>query len=109
MSKIDDGGRAFPSPAYSDGTRVFPASPGMSLREYYAGQYLTTLRPGWKDGAAPHALKAVAYADALIAALRNPAEVQAAVARGVIAAVEDALKGTLKPSAERDVLDVSTL
>lgn len=41
MSKIDDGGAAFPSGMQELSDKVLgPVSPGMSLRDYFAGQAL---------------------------------------------------------------------
>lgn len=46
MSKLDDGGPAFPNetrPSLSDATKVVPAHHGMSLRDWFAGQALAGL------------------------------------------------------------------
>lgn len=80
----DDGRQAFPQPlAIGPAGDVFPAYPGMTLRQYFAGKAMAaiiskhaalkpTTGPG-KDAAwdVPRltAIGAVAYADALIAAL----------------------------------------
>lgn len=65
MSDIDDGGQAFPSSADEFG------QDGMSQRAYFAGKFLATLAPCNADNPAAHAAKAVKYADALIAALKE--------------------------------------
>lgn len=43
MTKIDDGGAAFPIPAYVDQPGSYGAYPGMSLRDYFAAQALPAL------------------------------------------------------------------
>lgn len=76
MEKINDGGPAFPARKYNDSDLQGEPTiymPGMSLRDYFAGQALIGLL------AFPHshrdtridtfAENAVAYADALIAEL----------------------------------------
>lgn len=41
MSKVNDGGQAFPQPlCYSPEGEAWPAYPGMSLRDWFAGQAL---------------------------------------------------------------------
>lgn len=95
MTKIDDGGAAFPvsETLRQDGERIIHAETGMSLRAYYAGQALpaavedydrvTRCAGGFREPALPYATKAVGtreeiiarqavkYADALIAALKT--------------------------------------
>jgi hypothetical protein len=57
MSKVDDGGSAFPIPAYEEGTLAgrfssgHPPQPGMSIRDWFAGQALAGLL------ASPHTSK----------------------------------------------------
>lgn len=40
MSKIKDGGSAFPHPEYNDDGTVYRQHEGMTLRDYFAGQAL---------------------------------------------------------------------
>ncbi|WP_425902479.1 hypothetical protein [Agrobacterium radiobacter] len=75
---IDDGGPAFPCEGGVDSGLY--AAPGMSLRQYYAGQALVGIcaNPAWNDTfhasvMKPSAEAAVAMADALIAALKEGA------------------------------------
>lgn len=50
--KKPDGGSAFPMlpPVEPDRYSGWPASPGMSLRDYFAGQALTTAFGIWHEG-----------------------------------------------------------
>lgn len=70
---IDDGGRAFPGPdaVYPNG-QIQYGSTGMTLREYYAGRAMQAILT--EDGlwdASEAAARSVAYADALIKALKE--------------------------------------
>lgn len=76
MSKIDDGGPAFPGIQGND-EYSNPYLPGMSLRDYFAGQALIGLYAGSNDDtgnwagfakAAPLAETAFEIADAMLAA-----------------------------------------
>jgi hypothetical protein len=82
MSKKDTSGPAFPVPDERDaqGNGICQGSPGMSLREYYAGQALAGLAQSLPPelvleiaagirGGYPFALAAVALADATLKAL----------------------------------------
>ena len=69
--QINDGGSAFPVPppiAETDGVSMqwSRAEPGMSLRDWFAGQALSRLASEYKPNAAAH--WAYQYADAMIAA-----------------------------------------
>lgn len=71
MSAINSGGPAFPCNAeyFSDGTLAGQAAYGMTLRDYFAGQWLTTFKiaaPGIK--AEDIAKQAYAVADAMLRA-----------------------------------------
>jgi hypothetical protein len=76
---IDDGGRAFPRPASrNDGTMVYDALDGMSLRAYIATESLEIAHaacgiegPLTTGEALDVAAQAVLLADALIAALKE--------------------------------------
>jgi hypothetical protein len=80
MSKIDDGGQAFPTP---DGDRGL-AVPGMSLRDYFAGQAINAMMLGYKPTIddnpldLPGLLAKSSYriADAMLAARLEPSEHQ---------------------------------
>ena len=74
-----DGGPAFPmkvtTHVYSDGSREWTATPGMSLRDYFAGQALAGLTSstdataeGWKIAAPIAAELSYALADAILKA-----------------------------------------
>lgn len=77
---IEDGGPAFPCPEtgveyYDDkmkvaGCRVYPASVGMSLRDWFAGQALAsmTVAPDYSNGPCNQAMADRAYsiADAML-------------------------------------------
>ena len=69
MSKIKDGGAAFPIPN-DERPGSYPAEPGMSLRDWFAGQVLASagaLPMGGRD--CQHRAKlAYAQADAMLAA-----------------------------------------
>jgi hypothetical protein len=74
MSTINDGGPAFPRHAlkitFPDGS-VVPHDPGMTLRQYYAGQALAGLLAKYGLGEADPesmAADAYAYADAMLRA-----------------------------------------
>lgn len=77
MSKIDDGGAAFPEAiAIGPAGDVYPGMPGLSRRDYFAAAALTGLAA--RMGAAcgykhQYAKAAFEYADALIAASKNNA------------------------------------
>ena len=72
-----NGGRAFPRPASGEESmdHPYPASPGMSLRDYFAGQALSTLIPeNWEVKPASYRQQvrnlthwAYEFADAMIA------------------------------------------
>lgn len=70
-----DGGPAFPIPEQRafDGAGLVEGHPGMTLRDWFAGQALTGMIPGRHDvGAEPRlAQSAYRYADAMIAARAN--------------------------------------
>ena len=56
MSKPDDGGSAFP---FAEATTDFSVSPGMTLRDWFAGQALPACisapcPPAWTHGSAEH-------------------------------------------------------
>jgi len=83
--KIDDGGPAFPYTGpydMPDNSEVLVAFPGMSLRDWFAGQAMAALvaagaRPDGQDvlqcrDTSEVAAVAVQYADATIAALKDP-------------------------------------
>ena len=70
----DDGGPAFPRPAYTTyghpgGAKDHPAVKGMSLRDYFAGQALQGMmaNPEKDYYAVDAAREAYAYADAMLA------------------------------------------
>lgn len=75
MSKINDGGPAFPCEQHEtqDGTWNQTFDPGMSLHAYIATMALQCLVDQWDDHAEA-AKYAVAYADALIAELSKGAK-----------------------------------
>lgn len=73
MNKINDGGSAFPSEQHEtcDGTWNQTFDPGMSLRDYFAGQALVGIISGWAGGDCTpygHALDAYDFADAMLRA-----------------------------------------
>ena len=74
MSKINDGGPAFPSEQHEtqDGTWNQTFERGMTLRDYFAGQALAGLMASEADGGvylADHAaLRAYEFADAMLKA-----------------------------------------
>lgn len=85
MSTIPDGGQAIPQPvAVGPSDDLYPAYPGMSLRDWFAGQALTGLlaEPQAEDGepglglgrnyAANAAKAAYRMADAMLAARQGP-------------------------------------
>lgn len=76
MSKRDDGGPAYPIPDERDpvtGEGIMQGSPGMSLRDYFAGQALAGLVVGDEGGTYHQQNAAMAYslADAMIAERKN--------------------------------------
>lgn len=81
MSAIDDGGPAFPSEGEGHGNPLYH-SPGMTLRDWFAGQALTSIADpamdsfcqdgrSVEDGAAGLAAIAYAIADAMLAARKE--------------------------------------
>lgn len=71
MSKINDGGPAYPAqPLGSDGLPYMEASRGMSLRDWFAGQALAeSTREIWSEHRYEHvAARAYAIADAMLKA-----------------------------------------
>ena len=79
--QIDDGGSAFPVPppiAETDGVSMqwSRAEPGMSLRDWFAGQALagTMASPDCPSAIQPIAESAYKIADAMIAARKGGAE-----------------------------------
>lgn len=66
MSALNDGGPAFPAPASPSG--LTDASPGMTLRDYFAGQALVGLLASGSRGPEAAASLAMSCADAMIAA-----------------------------------------
>lgn len=76
MERKDDGGEAFPLPYFAQGIDLIGGRPGMSLRQWYAGQALigllaaTANRSEMPDpsGIARHAH---IYADAMIEARKQ--------------------------------------
>jgi hypothetical protein len=77
MIKPDDGGFAFP---FAEATTDFSVSPGMTLRDWFAGQALPACLaapcpPAWANGSVEHRIQSVAaaylIADAMIASRNN--------------------------------------
>ena len=68
MSAPDDGGPAFP---FAEATTDFSVSPGMTLRDWFAGQALSTMRE--PEYTSFEKIAGIAYktADAMIAARNN--------------------------------------
>lgn len=71
MTEINDGGPAFPTNEQRDGHYSFPGSPGMSLRDWLAGQAITGLAAYEADQYADFASAAYRLADAMLRA-RDP-------------------------------------
>ena len=72
-NKPNDGGPAFPCHTNQRPGILANAPQGMSLRAYFAGQFLTS--KVWEEWDERRAAKAsVQYADALIAELNRPAQ-----------------------------------
>jgi len=75
MTKISDGGPAFPSPEIrgDDGAGICAPEYGMTLRQYYAGQMMAgnLANPESAGSCADFAAYAVELADALIAELEK--------------------------------------
>jgi len=75
MSKIDDGGSAFPSEQKTlpDGTWDQTYQPGMSLRDWFAGQVINGTYAGdHSTSFATDAAEAYRQADAMLAARKEP-------------------------------------
>ena len=71
MSKQDDGGPAFPGNREQNESGVwFNGWPGMSLRDWFAGQALAGLLANENDGAIVK--QAYLFADAMLAARSTP-------------------------------------
>jgi hypothetical protein len=75
-SRPEDGGPAYPQPAIHDESRqqinqasAYGCDPGMSLRDYFAGQYLCGLAsdPGFTQSPETAANISYNFADAMIA------------------------------------------
>lgn len=65
----DDGGTAFPIPAYEEGTMSsgHPPKPGMSLRDWFAGMALAEVPDPINESDAPATARlAYAIADAML-------------------------------------------
>jgi hypothetical protein len=66
----DDGGQAFPQPlAIGPSDDMYPAYPGMTLRDWFAGQALAMMIPAYvnlPDSAELLARRSYAVADAMI-------------------------------------------
>lgn len=83
MSKIEDGGPAFPEAiAIGPAGDVYPGFGGMTLRDWFAGQALAGMGtwcpdpsalPNGSAGLKARALWAYAQADAMLAARKEPA------------------------------------
>lgn len=77
MTTKDDGGPAFPTNREQNENDVwFNGAPGMSLRDWFAGQAMIgMLHPGWEANAVnqPHLMAKKAYraADAMLAARKT--------------------------------------
>lgn len=69
MTKIDDGGNAFPSPDRSGRWGQPESSAGMTLRDWFAGQALAGMSGG--PNPANAASLAYQYADAMVAARKE--------------------------------------
>jgi len=80
MNKIDDGGPAFPHQDWDPAIHSQRREHGMSLRDWFAGQALVGLMASetekfcYKPGEG--AERAFAFADAMIAARKQPTEEQ---------------------------------
>lgn len=87
MSRIDDGGPAFPRPMSHDGNgsraEAFSAHEGMSLRDWFAGQALAGMLADPDVGCTPEhahkfvgvvAIEAYQMADAMLAARKPKTE-----------------------------------
>ena len=75
MSKRDDGGPAFPREevVMRDGTRYGPVQPGMSLRDWFAGQALAGLCAAQVSPSVVVVVEeAYQLADAMLAARKEP-------------------------------------
>lgn len=78
MDKPKDGGQAFPQPlTVGPSDDVYPAYPGMTLRDYFAAHALAglcTAQPQegeWRTEPSGAAIAAYIYADAMIAARQS--------------------------------------
>lgn len=67
-----DGGQAFPSEFFEtehgDRVQTFAGSPGMSLRDWFAGQALVTTAVHYRGDVTGAADRAYGYAEAMLAA-----------------------------------------
>ena len=73
MSKIEDGGPAYPIPS-DPRPGAYEAHPGMSLRDWFAGQALAGMIARYFTGEQRHAYAAndaYKFADAMIAARKG--------------------------------------
>lgn len=68
MSAHDDGGSAFP---FAEATTDFSVSPGMTLRDWFAGMALSTMREPEYNSFEKIADIAYKTADAMLAARNN--------------------------------------
>lgn len=75
---IDEGGPAFPGQPWPDKAGVYEKAPGMSLRDWFAGQALAGICAHPDTGNAPpcegEARVAYAFADAMLAARKRGAQ-----------------------------------